>query len=210
MTELHYPTGAGCANPRFFWVGFWVWVGLAPAPAPALVLVLVLVLFWVGLWQQRSACSISISRQVRQPQGSWRCVHHAIRAGCTGPCSYSACRDPRCSRACFPSPAAPSPTAPSSSQGGGGSGSGSGTSGGSSGSTGTDSTAGAQAAGSPCSNEGEWNCVGGSAFQRCASGTWSAVMQLSAGTTCSGGQGPTIDIVSKAGKKRRVALRFRG
>ncbi|KAN0072200.1 hypothetical protein V8E54_009929 [Elaphomyces granulatus] len=35
-----------------------------------------------------------------------------------------------------------------------------------------------------CSPEGQWNCIGGTSFQRCASGTWSAAQPMAAGTTC--------------------------
>jgi hypothetical protein len=53
-----------------------------------------------------------------------------------------------------------------------------------------------------------WNCIGGSSFQRCASGAWSAVQQLAAGTSCVSGQSATINmVVTKKGKRR--ALRFR-
>lgn len=76
--------------------------------------------------------------------------------------------------------------------------------------TGTTTTTGAQTVGAACTTEGEWNCVGGSSFQRCASGTWSAVMQMAAGTTCTEGQSAAINIVTSTGKERRFALRFRG
>ncbi|KAM0335696.1 hypothetical protein ACHAQA_000746 [Verticillium albo-atrum] len=59
--------------------------------------------------------------------------------------------------------------------------------------------------GSACSNEGEWNCVGGTSFQRCASGAWSVVMQLSAGTGCEAGQSANINmIVTRNGRKRAL------
>ncbi|OAP61527.1 hypothetical protein AYL99_03730 [Fonsecaea erecta] len=38
----------------------------------------------------------------------------------------------------------------------------------------------------PCSNEGYWNCIDGSSFQRCASGSWSAVIPMN-GMQCSPG-----------------------
>ncbi|EGR49412.1 glycoside hydrolase [Trichoderma reesei QM6a] len=78
--------------------------------------------------------------------------------------------------------AAPAPASPPSS----GSGSGS---------------SGAFAAGTACSSEGEWNCVGGSQFQRCASGTWSAVQSLAAGTECQSGQADNLKMVTKRGKR---------
>lgn len=46
-----------------------------------------------------------------------------------------------------------------------------------------------------CSVEGEWNCVGGSSFQRCASGTWSAAQPLADGTSCEAGQGVELKMV---------------
>lgn len=67
---------------------------------------------------------------------------------------------------------------------------------------------GAETVGSPCSNEGEWNCVGGSSFQRCASGSWSSVMQLSGGTSCQPGLGANINmIVTRNGRTRPVRFR---
>ncbi|KAL2010643.1 hypothetical protein VTN00DRAFT_6450 [Thermoascus crustaceus] len=47
-----------------------------------------------------------------------------------------------------------------------------------------------------CSEEGAWNCVGGTSFQRCASGVWSEVMQLAAGTTCTAGQSDSLKIAA--------------
>ncbi|KIW90695.1 uncharacterized protein Z519_08478 [Cladophialophora bantiana CBS 173.52] len=38
----------------------------------------------------------------------------------------------------------------------------------------------------PCSNEGFWNCIDGNSFQRCASGSWSAVIPMN-GMKCSPG-----------------------
>ena len=47
------------------------------------------------------------------------------------------------------------------------------------------STAGTvYAAGAPCSKSGVWNCIGGREFQRCASGAWSALQSVAAGTKC--------------------------
>lgn len=71
-------------------------------------------------------------------------------------------------------------------------------------------TTGAQTAGSACSDEGEWNCIGSTSYQRCASGTWSAVMQVSAGTQCVSGQSKAITIgaiaVPLPGKLKRESL----
>jgi hypothetical protein len=55
-----------------------------------------------------------------------------------------------------------------------------------------------------CTTEGEWNCIGGTSFQQCASGTWSVVQQLAAGTKCTAGQSTAIDIAASKEKKRVV------
>lgn len=92
-------------------------------------------------------------------------------------------------------PEAPSPVTPPSGGGGGSPASG----------------AGAFPAGTACSPEGQWNCIGGTSFQRCASGAWSAVMAVSAGTSCTPGQSSALQVAAVVSKeKRRVALRFRG
>lgn len=46
----------------------------------------------------------------------------------------------------------------------------------------------------PCTIEGIFNCIGGSNFQRCASGVWSVVQQMAAGTTCQEGQSQGLAI----------------
>jgi hypothetical protein len=58
----------------------------------------------------------------------------------------------------------------------------------------------------PCSTEGMWNCVGGSSFQQCASGAWSVVQQMAAGTSCTAGQSSSLSMKAIAIPKR--ALRF--
>ncbi|KKZ68512.1 hypothetical protein EMCG_05847 [[Emmonsia] crescens] len=40
-----------------------------------------------------------------------------------------------------------------------------------------------------CSKEGEWNCIGGTQFQRCASGQWTMAMPVAAGTKCTSNSG---------------------
>ncbi|EGS23085.1 uncharacterized protein CTHT_0015740 [Thermochaetoides thermophila DSM 1495] len=94
--------------------------------------------------------------------------------------------------------ATPAPTPGS----GSGSGSGSGNTNGGSGS--------AYAVGAACTNEGAWNCVnGGTAFQRCASGRWSAVISMAAGTKCVAGESSALAFsVKRDGEK--VKPRFRG
>ena len=71
--------------------------------------------------------------------------------------------------------------------------------------TGTVGTGSAIAAGTACTTEGMWNCIGGTSFQQCASGAWSVVQEMAAGTTCTPGQTMAINIV--AGKAKR-AIRF--
>ncbi|KAM0561793.1 hypothetical protein ACHAPJ_002964 [Fusarium lateritium] len=55
--------------------------------------------------------------------------------------------------------------------------------------------------GSACTTEGEWNCISGSTFQRCASGAWTAAQGLSSGVTCTPGQGADIKMTTKRGKR---------
>lgn len=99
-------------------------------------------------------------------------------------------------------PAAAAPTGSGSS----GSGSSSSGSSGSSGS-GSSSSSGSTSAGSACTTEGDYQCVSSSSYQVCASGTWSAVMSVAAGTSCSG-NGANFEIVAAAGKfKMTRALR---
>ncbi|KAG9501072.1 hypothetical protein J7337_006756 [Fusarium musae] len=66
---------------------------------------------------------------------------------------------------------------------------------------GSGSGSGGFAAGTACTNEGEWNCIGGSTFQRCASGAWTATQQLSSGVSCTPGQGADISMTTKRGKR---------
>ncbi|KAI1331937.1 lytic polysaccharide monooxygenase [Xylariaceae sp. FL0255] len=56
-----------------------------------------------------------------------------------------------------------------------------------------------------CTTEGEWNCIGGTSYQQCASGLWSAVMPVAAGTKCTPGQSSSIDITAA----KRAARVFR-
>jgi hypothetical protein len=99
-------------------------------------------------------------------------------------------------------PAAPETPAPETPDNGSGEGSGEG-----SGSDGGDkggnagSGSGGFAAGTACTSEGEWNCIGGSSFQRCASGAWTTAQQVSSGVTCTPGQGADIGMNAKRGKK---------
>jgi hypothetical protein len=72
--------------------------------------------------------------------------------------------------------------------------------------TGTQSSGGSSMSG-PCTDEGAWNCLStGSSFQRCASGAWSAVMPMSAGTSCSPGISDNLTM----SKRRRNGYVRRG
>ncbi|KAI1399677.1 hypothetical protein F4819DRAFT_464082 [Hypoxylon fuscum] len=44
----------------------------------------------------------------------------------------------------------------------------------------------------PCTSEGIFNCIGGTAYQQCASGSWSTVMQMPATVKCQVGQTMTL------------------
>jgi hypothetical protein len=75
------------------------------------------------------------------------------------------------------------------------------------------STSGSQTAGAPCTDEGAWACSSdNSSFQRCASGTWSVVMQVPAGMTadCSGPNGFAMVAKTGAGKMKRVVRKSDG
>ncbi|KAH6694944.1 hypothetical protein BKA61DRAFT_254707 [Leptodontidium sp. MPI-SDFR-AT-0119] len=74
-------------------------------------------------------------------------------------------------------------------------------------STGTTGSGTVQVAGSACTTEGMWNCIGGTSFQQCGSGTWSVVQQLAAGTSCSSGESSAINITASGSKAKR-AIRF--
>ncbi|KAI1491112.1 hypothetical protein F5X96DRAFT_492910 [Biscogniauxia mediterranea] len=54
-----------------------------------------------------------------------------------------------------------------------------------------------------CTTEGMFNCLG-SSYQQCASGQWSAVMPLAAGTSCTAGQSTDLKIAAVSGRKRTV------
>ncbi|KAJ5947631.1 hypothetical protein N7466_000646 [Penicillium verhagenii] len=60
-----------------------------------------------------------------------------------------------------------------------------------------------------CSVDGEWNCISGTSFQRCASGVWSVSQQMASGTSCTAGLSADLAIV--ASKRSHVAsgLHFR-
>ncbi|OAA47153.1 Chitin-binding, domain 3 [Metarhizium rileyi] len=60
--------------------------------------------------------------------------------------------------------------------------------------SGTCKDSGGFAAGSACNSEGTWNCIGGTSFQRCAGGKWSAPQNVASGTKCTPGQSADIKI----------------
>jgi hypothetical protein len=76
---------------------------------------------------------------------------------------------------------------------------GTGSSTGSTGSTGasTGSTAGAQTG--ACTDEGVWTCIGGTSYQRCASGRWTPVMPMATGMQCTPGTSATF-AMSRVGR----------
>ncbi|KAI1821068.1 lytic polysaccharide monooxygenase [Xylaria intraflava] len=54
-----------------------------------------------------------------------------------------------------------------------------------------------------CSPEGAWNCIDGKSFQRCASGRWSPVQAMAAGTTCQPGVGNNLNMSRLRARARR-------
>ncbi|KAJ6783105.1 hypothetical protein PWT90_05927 [Aphanocladium album] len=73
------------------------------------------------------------------------------------------------------------------------------------------SPSGGHAAGSACTSEGAWNCIGGKSFQRCASGMWSAVQAMAAGVSCESGESADLKMAAAVQGRRtmRRALRIR-
>ncbi|KAI0120618.1 hypothetical protein BJ170DRAFT_589099, partial [Xylariales sp. AK1849] len=48
-----------------------------------------------------------------------------------------------------------------------------------------------------CTPEGDWKCVNGSSFQRCASGSWSKIQRLPVGVSCRPGKSSTLDTMPR-------------
>lgn len=71
----------------------------------------------------------------------------------------------------------------------------------------SDST-GAFAAGTACTQNGYWNCISGTQWQRCASGTWSPVQQVAQGTSCTAGVSQNIAITKRDGTPLRLSAKF--
>ncbi|KAG9234741.1 hypothetical protein BJ875DRAFT_375751 [Amylocarpus encephaloides] len=69
------------------------------------------------------------------------------------------------------------------------------------------STGSGSAQSGACTTEGGWNCVGGSSFQQCASGQWSAVQQMAAGTSCTPGESSSLNMAAIGSRVKR-AIRF--
>jgi hypothetical protein len=60
-----------------------------------------------------------------------------------------------------------------------------------------------------CSPEGQWNCIAGSSFQRCANGQWSLSQQLASGTKCDAGQSSNLSVSASKRAHGISGLRFR-
>ncbi|KAL7626153.1 hypothetical protein AAE478_002923 [Parahypoxylon ruwenzoriense] len=58
-----------------------------------------------------------------------------------------------------------------------------------------------------CSSEGMFNCIGGTSYQQCASGSWSVVMQMPATVKCQEGQTMTLWGRDERGPRRMFAYR---
>ncbi|KAL3421738.1 extracellular protein [Phlyctema vagabunda] len=66
------------------------------------------------------------------------------------------------------------------------------------GSTGSAGTGVGIQAKTPCTNEGDFNCVEGTSFQQCASGSWSVIRPLAPGTSCSGSMSSSLNIAKRS------------
>ncbi|CAG8977509.1 hypothetical protein HYALB_00009343 [Hymenoscyphus albidus] len=73
----------------------------------------------------------------------------------------------------------------------------------------TGSTGSGSALSGKCASEGQWNCVGGTSFQQCASGSWSPVQPMAGGMQCEPGQSSTLNMSAKSvAVKRARGIRF--
>ncbi|KAF9878528.1 hypothetical protein CkaCkLH20_04020 [Colletotrichum karsti] len=68
---------------------------------------------------------------------------------------------------------------------------------------------GSMTAGLACTEEGQWLCIEGTHFQRCASGRWSVIMSMAAGTKCQSGTTEFVTWAKKRNHKRAHARRLR-
>lgn len=74
------------------------------------------------------------------------------------------------------------------------------------------SSSGSSSSGSlsgPCSPEGQWNCIAGTSFQRCASGQWSVAQQMAAGTACAPGRSSELSIAAAMSSRTISRMRHR-
>ncbi|RAH48418.1 lytic polysaccharide monooxygenase AA11 family protein [Aspergillus brunneoviolaceus CBS 621.78] len=80
-----------------------------------------------------------------------------------------------------------------------------------SGSSGPDSTSTSTsgALSGSCSTEGQWNCINGSSFQRCANGKWTASQAMASGTQCTPGQSADLSIATAKSKRDVTEMRAR-
>ncbi|KZL88141.1 extracellular protein [Colletotrichum incanum] len=74
--------------------------------------------------------------------------------------------------------------------------------------SGGDAADGSMTPGKACNPEGQWNCVSGTHFQRCASGQWSVLMSMAPGTKCQSGTTEVLVWQKKRAHGRR-SHRFR-
>ncbi|KAF0328164.1 extracellular protein [Colletotrichum asianum] len=68
---------------------------------------------------------------------------------------------------------------------------------------------GSMTPGLACTDEGQWLCIEGTHFQRCASGRWSVIMSMAAGTKCQSGTTEFVTWAKKRNHKRAHVRRFR-
>ncbi|KAG6004172.1 hypothetical protein E4U21_001352 [Claviceps maximensis] len=73
------------------------------------------------------------------------------------------------------------------------------------------SASGTSSSGTACSGD-TWNCIGGTSFQRCVNGAWSAPQPVAGGTSCTPGQASDLKISRLSNTKQRRssvrAIRF--
>ncbi|PYH78293.1 hypothetical protein BO82DRAFT_291483 [Aspergillus uvarum CBS 121591] len=75
--------------------------------------------------------------------------------------------------------------------------------------SGSTSTSTSGALSGSCSQEGEWNCIGGSSFQRCANGKWTSSQAMASGTQCTPGQSADLSIATANSKRDVTEMRAR-
>lgn len=71
----------------------------------------------------------------------------------------------------------------------------------------TSTTGGSTLSGS-CTNEGIFNCVGGTQYQQCASGSWTTLQDMPSGTTCTIGESSTLWSRAWGGRRMRRVRRI--